>query len=269
LSGNFAVKNRYWRAEDFDEVQAGYRWPAPCFERWLDEHCLVTSNVRDQVVFRNVKALALSVGYVECRKLSVQDPPLGFGAAIEVTGEHGGWAAPWAGFPGFFETVADRIDAGRRFGRELLILGGLTQAHVSRSYSSCFHRRRMRWTLRSIVRSTQSSRSAISSFVYPSTFHKAICLKLLIVEQSQQAAAFVGNLECFLRSRLAREQLLDVLVAGDFTRTVTPDQVDGAGDRPGRQKPPQVIAARQFERPGRIAEMPLHAVKRPQRTSSS
>jgi hypothetical protein len=58
--------------------------------------------------------------------------------------------------------------------------------------------------------------------------------------------------------------LFGVIVVGDFSRPVAPDQVDGPGDGPGGQQPPQVVAAGQIQRPLRVAEALVDAVERAQ-----
>src|SRR5262249_7420966 len=113
----------------------------------------------------NRDAVALPAGSVERDQFPDQHGSLGLAVGAQVARDARDRPFVPDRFPRLFEGVAAGIDAGRLFGQELLVLGRRLEGHGWTPFSSCFHSRRMRATLRSTVRGTQSSRAAISSLV--------------------------------------------------------------------------------------------------------
>ncbi len=111
------------------------------------------------------ETVALAAGSVEREELPCEDRSLGPFATFEIGRDAWRRGAGPRRLPRLLEAIADRIDARRRFEGELFVRAGPLGVHGRRSSSSCFQSRRMRLTLRSMVRGTQSSRAAISSWV--------------------------------------------------------------------------------------------------------
>ena len=113
----------------------------------------------------SIEATALSPGSVERGQLIRENASLGPLATVEIGRNVRRPCAGPCHLPRLLEAIADRIDPRRRFEGELFVSAGPLGVHDGRSSSSCFQSRRMRLTLRSTVRGTQSSRAAISSWV--------------------------------------------------------------------------------------------------------
>src|SRR5262249_23645105 len=119
-------------------------------------------------------AAPLAPGLVECEQFMGENSSLRFVTTIEIGRDLWRRCPEPRRLPRLLEPIADRINTRGGFERKLFIRACLAEAHPPRSSSSCFQSNRMRLSLRSMVRGTQSSRAAISSLVHPSTFHNAI-----------------------------------------------------------------------------------------------